>query len=164
MDNFKEQLVRIEDIVIYNIAYGISIVLFVLSLISLIFVGISVAVILAILAGALFYFKRFLYCEYEYIITNGEVDIDCIYQVNSRKSKLSFEVKDTSLIAAKDSEDYKGFSNKPKDIINCIPKGNKDKVYVAILNEGSNKKQIEFVPNKEFLDICFLYNPKVVKR
>lgn len=164
MDNFKEQLVRAEDFTLYKVSHVVTIILAILGIVSMGFVGIIVAVILFVGAILLFYFKRFLYCEYEYSVTNGEFDIDVIYEQKSRKRKITFNMKEVALLAEVNSQAYKDFSNKPSKILNCIPKGNENKKYVALVTEGKIKVQVIFVPNKELIDACFIYNPKVVKR
>lgn len=164
MDSFKEQLVRAEDLRLYNLAKVVSIMLMVLGFLAIVFLGVIASMVIVAIGGALFYFKRFLYCEYEYAVTNGEVDIDCIYEVKTRKRKITFNIKEVDLLAEVNSQYYKDFSNKPTKILNCVPKGNKHKEYAALVTEGTTRVQVVFIPNKEFLDACYIYNPKAVKR
>lgn len=164
LDNFKEQLVRAQDLTLYNFVRIVTVILAVIGVLTMMNLGVIIGLVIFVIAGAGFYFKRFLYSEYEYSITNGEIDIDAIYEMKSRKKQASFNMKEVSLLAEVNSNHYKDFSNKPKKIINCVPKGNKDKIYAALVTEGNKRVEVQFVPNKEFIDLCFLYNPKAVKK
>ena len=62
----------------------------------------SAVIIVAAGYGA-YYLCGFLSVEYEYIITNGTMDIDIIYSKRSRKRLASFELSDVESI-----EKYKG--------------------------------------------------------
>jgi hypothetical protein len=164
LDNFKEQLVRVEDLTLYNVARIVTVILAAIGVLAMMNLGVIMGLVIFAIAAVAFYFKRFLYIEYEYSITNGEIDIDAIYEMNSRKKQASFNMKEVALLADVNSSYYKDFSNKPTKVINCVPKGNKDKVYAALVTEGNKRIEVQFVPNKEFIDICFLYNPKAVKK
>lgn len=162
MDQFNEQLVRPENVTGYkiaNIAYKVLLALAILY--AVIFLPIY-SIICGIAGGALFYFKRYLYVEYEYVFTNGEVDIDVIYQRVNRKKKVQFSIKDAALFAPCDSQQYKDFNGKPSKVINVVPKGNTGKVYSIIINEGANKMEVRMVPEQKFLDASYMYNPRAV--
>ena len=164
MDKFKEQLVLIENTNIYKIFKTITVILLVLGVAFMAIGGAIPGIILLISAIIMFYMKRYLYVEYEYILTNGEVNIDAIYEIKARKRILSFSIKQLSLLAPKDSQEYESLYDKPSKVVKAIPKGANEKIYVAVISEGNNRGQLEFVPNKEFINLCFLYNPKAVKK
>lgn len=164
MDQFKEQLVRAQNAGKYKLVKTLMYILGVLAVLCLLTGNFMLGLLLVVIAGILFYVKRFFYLEFEYVITNGEVDVDVIYETATRKKKMSFNMKEVSLLAPYESDEYKALNNKPSKIINAIPEGNKDKVYVAVVTEGNDKAQLIFVPNQEFVNICFLFNPKVVKK
>ncbi|MBK1813942.1 hypothetical protein JHL18_25370 [Clostridium sp. YIM B02505] len=164
MDQFKEQLVRAQNPGKYKVAKMVMYIIGVLAVLSLFTGNLILGLLLVVIAGILFYVKRFFYLEFEYVITNGEVDVDVIYETTTRKKKMSFNMKEVSLLAPYESDEYKALNNKPSKIINAIPEGNKDRVYVAVVTEGNDKAQLIFVPNQEFVNICFLFNPKVVKK
>ena len=164
MDNFKDQLVRVESNGLYKVAKVLMYVFAVLALLSLSFFRLTLVAIFGILSGLLFFFKKELYVEYEYSLTNGEIDIDKIMEMRSRKRIISFHMKEVELLAPVDSNEYKGFSSKPESIIKAFPKEDKSRQYAAIVTGGGKRLQVLFVPNKELLDLCFLYNPKAVKK
>jgi hypothetical protein len=164
MDQFKEQLVLLEHSSKYKIA-KVFMIIFVVSGLFLILANVIVmGIVLLGVAGFIFYFKKYLYAEYEYSLTNGQIDIDVIYEAKSRKKVLNFNMKDAELLAPIHSDFYKDFTNKPKNIVSTMPDGNSDKIYAAIIVSGGVRMVLKFVPNKDFVDACFLYNPKAVKK
>lgn len=164
MDQFKEQLVKAENVGKYKIVKVLMFITGAMALLYLMLGNIIIGLLLALITGILFYVKRFFYTEFEYVITNGDVDVDVIYETKTRKRKLSFSMKEVSLLAPYDGSEYKELNNKPSKIINAIPEGNKDKVYVAVITEGNQKSQLVFAPNQDFVNVCYLFNPKVVKK
>jgi hypothetical protein len=164
MDNFYEQLVTTQKTAAYSAANGGTYVLGFLGLINLGSFNLIPAVLFIGIAAALFFYKRKLYREYEYDFTNGEIDIDVIYEMKSRKRVISFNVRDIELLAPVDSDPVKSFSNKPEKVLKLYPSTSKDKVYTAMVTGGVNRVQILFVPNEKLIDMCFRYNPKAVKK
>jgi hypothetical protein len=121
-------------------------------------------IILIAAAVGLFFLKRKLYVEYEYDFTNGDIDIDAIYEMKSRKRVISFHAKEIELLAPLDSDPVKSFSNKPEKVYKLYPSTSKEKLYVAMVTGGTNRAQIIFVPNEKFIEMCFRSNPKAVKK
>lgn len=164
MDNFYEQLVTTQKSAAYSAANGATYVFGFLGLVNLGSFNLIPAVVLIAIAAGLFFYKKKLYREYEYDFTNGDIDIDVIYEMKSRKRLISFNVRDIELLAPVDSDPVKSFSNKPEKVHKCYPSNSKEKVYAAMVTGGANRVQILFVPNERFRDMCYKYNPKAVKR
>ncbi len=162
MDNFYEQLVTSEKSIIYSLVNILTYIFGALAILS--FRYIIVAVILAVLAGVCFYFKRFLFVEYEYDFTNGEIDVDAIYEKQRRKRLLTFDARDIELLAEENSNYVKDFSNKPQKEMNLYPKGSSAGIYTAMITGGAERLQLKFAPNERFLDLVFKYNPRAVKK
>ena len=167
MDYFYEQLITTKKSMIYMIT---RIFFFVFIAIAIIFItsfnllGFIMGGIFACLAVAFFFLKQKLYVEFEYVITNGSVDIDRIVEANKRKRLIEFNIKDVELLGREDSDEVKSFQNKPDKKLDCITSGNNDKIYAAYLTLGAERCIIRFTPDQKFLDICFKYNPRGVKR
>lgn len=164
MDNYYEQLVTTQKTTKYKISNGAAYVFGVLAFLALgggsfipglIFLGIGVG---------LFFLKRNQYVEYEYGFTNGEIDVDKIFEMTRRKRVYSFSIKDIELLAPEDSYHVKDFSNKPDKVYNFYPSTATEKVYVAMVTGGTDRAQVKFVPNDEFIELCYKYNPRAVKK
>ena len=167
MDYFYEQLVTTKKTTIYM---ATKILFFVFIAIALIFItsfnvtGFVMGGIFAALAVAFFFLKQKLYVEFEYVITNGSVDIDKITEANKRKRLIEFNIRDVELLGEEDSNEVKSFPNKPNKKFDCIVSNNNDKIYVAYLTSGEERCTIRFTPDQKFLDLCFKFNPRGVKR
>lgn len=169
-DNFYEQFVPGHENTTYRMAdigMKISIVLGVLFLFSsaiLGLLGLILCIVCAITYFGMIVLKRKMYVDYEYEFTNGEINISSIGDKIKRKSIITFQIKEVGILAAKDSYEIKDFSNKPSKILKCYPDDTNERIYTAILNGGSEHAQIQFIPDEEFLNLCFLKNPRAIKK
>ncbi|MCL2321266.1 MAG: DUF6106 family protein [Oscillospiraceae bacterium] len=167
MDYFYEQLVTVKKSATYTIVKYATFVFAAIALVAIMSLNVTGFItggIFALFAAACFFLKQKLYVEYEYVITNGSVDIDKIIEAGKRKKVIEFNIKDAELIAMEDSEEAKMFPNKPQKKLDCTTNGNKNKVYVAFLTMGEERCTIRFTPDEKFLDISFRYNPRGVRR
>lgn len=162
MDNFYEQLLTTKKTIEYKMANIFMYVLFVFAVLS--FSNIIFAVIFAGLAVGLFFLKKNLYVEYEYVFTNGTFDVDKILEMKKRKSVMSFDIKNVELLALEDSIYVKDFGNKPSKIVDYVPKTYEGKKYIAMLTGGNERIQIRLGLNEKMLNLCFKYNPRAVKK
>ena len=163
MDHFYEQLITTYKTGFYKIVNGAT---YVLTLIGVVTISINLifAILLFGMAIACFFYKRNLFVEYEYQFTNGEIDIERILEMKKSSKVTTFHIKEVGLLAPEDSEDVKNYPNKPNAILKCYPSTANERVYVAMVTEGNDKMQLRFTPNEKFLEYCFKYNPKAVKR
>ena len=167
-DSFYEQFVGAHESTSYKvIIMRVSIVFAILYLFSGVILGVMgliLSVLCAIIYFSMIMLKRKIYIDYEYDFTNGEIDIVSIGDKIKRKKIIGFDIKNVELLAPKDSDEIKSVSNKPDRVLKCYPKETNEKIYTAILTGGVSRAQIEFVPNKEFLNLCFQKNPRAVKK
>ena len=164
MDNFYEQLENTEETTNYKIMKIAMYVFGVIALLSLSTVQIIPCIFSVIVAAAAFFMKKKAYVEYEYVFTNGVIDIDAIYEQRKRKRMVSFDAKDMELLAEAESNYVKDFSNKPDKELSCFQAKTSKIVYVAMVTGGTERLQFRFTPDKGFLDLCYKYNPRAVKR
>ena len=164
MDNFYEQLEKTEETGNYK---TIKIVMYVFGVIALLCLSTALiipCIISILIAAGAFFMKRKAYVEYEYVFTNGVIDIDAIYEQKKRKRLVSFDAKDMEILAEANSNYVKDFSNKPDKELSCFPAKTSKIVYVAMITGGVERLQFIFTPDKRFLDLCYKYNPRAVKR
>lgn len=164
MDNFYEQLVSTYKTSAYKIANGAVYVFGGLAILTLGSGRFLAFIIGALLATGLYFLKRDLYVEYEYVFTNGEIDIDKITEMSKRKRVMQFNIKEAELIALEDSYHVKDFANKPEKVVTYYPKTCDKKVYVAMITGGTERVQLRFAPDEQFLELCFRYNPRALKK
>lgn len=163
MDHFYEQLITTPKTGFYK---TVNVAMFVFALIGAAAINVNLifAIILFGLAIACFFYKKNLFVEYEYQFTNGEIDIEKILEMKKRSKVVTFHIKEVGLLAPEDSDAVKDYPNKPAVILKCYPSTAKARVYVAMVTEGNNKMQLKFIPNEKFIEHCFKYNPKAVKK
>lgn len=165
MDNFYEQLITSKEDKNYKKAVNLMYVAFGLAFIVTFLLGqIFLGIVFLIIGIILFFLKKNFHVEYEYAFTNGEIDIDRIFEMKSRKRAISFNIREIELMAEENSEEIKAFTNKPAKILNLCEKDYEGTLYVVMLTRGSEKVQIKFTPDEKFLDLCFKYNPRAVKK
>jgi hypothetical protein len=83
---------------------GIIIAAIILQSAAVIFLS-GLALIAALLIGfGVHYLLTALNVEYEYCFTNGELDIDCIYNKSRRKRKFSCNIKNAEVFCRADNE------------------------------------------------------------
>ena len=162
MDSFYEQLITTYKTATYKIVNSSFYVFGFLALITLSRLPIFVAC--AVLAAAAFFGKKKLYVEYEYVFTNGDIDVDKIVEMKKRSRVATFSIKNVEVLALEESHNIKDFANKPTKVLDLYPKTTDRKMYVAMVTGGSERMQIRFVLNEEFLDLCYKYNPRAVKK
>lgn len=162
MDNFYEQLAATYKTTNYKLMNAGLYVFGAIAILTVFLIPVFI-VSLAIAVGC-FFGKKKLYVEYEYVFTNGEIDIDKILEMKKRSRVLTFNVKDIELLAPEDSYYIKDFSNKPSKVISVYPKTSNEKVFVAMITGGTERVQLRFVPDEEFINLCYKYNPRAVKK
>lgn len=164
MDNFYEQLENLEKPTNYKIINAFMYVFGVFALLCLSTTQFVLCIISLLVAVAAFFMKKKAYVEYEYVFTNGVIDIDAIFEQKKRKRLVSFDAKDMELLAEAESNYVKDFSNKPDKVLSCFQIKSGKIVYVAMVTGGVERLQFKFTPDKRFLDLCYKYNPRAVKR
>lgn len=164
MDNFYEQLLTTNKSFQYK---AVEILTYIFGVLGILIAGsgrITLSIFFIILAAAAFYFKRFLYIEYEYEFTNGDIDIDRIFAMSKRKTAISFNIREAEILAPENSQYLKEVANLPQKELNLYPKESKNKVYTAVVKQGAQNIKVNFVPDEEFIDLCYKYNPRSVKK
>ena len=163
MDNFYEQLERKHHVGTYNFL-KVSFIFFLVVGLFIVVLSPPIGIFFIIIGVITFFLKKKFYTEYEYTFTNGAIDIDAIYEARKRKHVSTFEIKDAELVAPLNSDYVKDFSNKPEKILNCVVDDTDKKVFTVMLTKGASRLQLKFTPDEKFLDLCFRYNPRAVKK
>lgn len=159
MDIFKEQLLVLEDKKVYRLMHALMVVSFTLALLYLGGLDFTIGVPFLLISIILFLFKKHFYTEFEYAVTNGELDVDIIQEQRKRSTALSILVRDIELLAPVDSERYHGIGgNRP--VKKLYPKGSSGMEY-ALIHKG---REFRLKPNEEMLRILRTYNPKNIEK
>lgn len=169
MDIFKEQIVAIKPtakttiikIMIYAIAILLALGCFVFSILrpDLAFFATLIG------AAAVFFGYKFaskLNIEYEYINTNGEIDVDCIINKRDRQRMATFNCADIEDIKKYNPAIHKNKSSDGKDIyFACTPDENSYAIKIKHPKKGYYT--IVFAPNEEFKESMKKFLPYLLK-
>lgn len=165
MDKFHEQLLRTKKSPTYKlfvVAMNFSIIMAILTLVGSLMILDLKMLIFTVIFGVGFFLLRNLkdkqYKEYEYIFTNGNLQIDIIFNKKKRKSLYDLEMKNLDSFGK--SSDIK-INNGVKKI-SCIPWDNVDEKYVLLISKNG-KQAIYIAPNEELLKLLNVYKSRISK-
>lgn len=117
----------------------------------------------AVVYGA-YILLRGLNVEYEYIFTNGDLDIDVIKGKKVRKRLLGVSCKNIELMASYDDANHKAeFENtsitKRLDAVYDEKKGG---IYGIIYSDTGERRLLKFQPPENLVDNMKKYNPRCI--
>lgn len=98
--------------------------------------------------------------EYEYIITNGTVDIDQIVNKSIRKRVLTFELSDVTLIEKYNPAKPLNSGNQ-KPVIACDP-DDEEAIYLVADRNGKAAAHLVFAPNQKLKNAILKAVPKFI--
>ncbi len=109
-----------------------------------------------------YYFITSLNVEYEYAVTNGDLDIDKIVSKRKRKRLFSANCKDFEILARVKSSHYtRDIQSIPKKIA-AVSSIDSPDAFFATLNYKGEKTVIVFEPDARMLDIFKTYIPRKI--
>lgn len=166
MDVFCEYIVRRKNTVtdyLLIAASGIGAAL--LSIIILMFnsylFGFGLLLIAAVWYG-LYILIKSKQIEYEYILTNSELDVDKIMGRRRRKRIISLDFKHIELCAKVDDERYSSqLSNKPDKVYDFTGMSDNDKYFVDF-HSKENRTRIYFQPTDKMKENIRIMNPGAI--
>ena len=109
--------------------------------------------------GVVYLWKRVDTVEFEYVYCNGEVDIDKIMGMQSRKRLLSIDAKDMEVLAPTGSPELRPYQN--VKVYNCSSNTEK-KTYEMVAKVKNKTARVIFEPNDEILQGMRFYAPRKV--
>ena len=122
--------------------------------------------IVGIVFGTGFLFNKFSR-EYEYILTNNELDIDVIYNRNARKRVMTIDMKKINVMASINDERHTNEINRQgMKVINSSDNENGDNTYAIITDsEKHGLCKVLITPNDTLLEELYRQAPnKVFKK
>ncbi|MCH5210983.1 MAG: hypothetical protein J1F01_08490 [Oscillospiraceae bacterium] len=100
--------------------------------------------------------------EYEYILTNSEMDIDKIMSKKGRKHIVSFDFKEVTICASitdnEHNHDYKNVT--PGKVYNLVGDASMGNVYYADFPEENTTVRVLFQPTHKMISSARRYNPR----
>lgn len=163
-DVFKEQLVARKS----NAKDLVKKVGVVLGAIILLIVGAtfvpSIAIFLALgLGWVAFVLIRRFNLEFEYIFTNGELDIDKIYNKLKRKHALTVDVRSFVVMVQMNNPSLKSEIGNITKVLDYSAGEVTDSTYAAVYEDDGQRIQLIFDPNEEIFKAIKMYIPRKIK-
>jgi len=163
-DVFKEQLVARKS----NSKDLLKKIGIVLAAIVLTIIGASLApsVALFIAAGlgwvAFILIRRFN-VEFEYILTNGELDIDKIFNKLKRKHALTVDVRSFVVMVSMKNPSAKSEIGNISKVLDYSTGTITDSTYSGVYENDGERIQLIFDPNEEIFKAIKMYIPRKIK-
>lgn len=153
-DIFKEQLVKRQpNLKTTLVKVGIVVAALFLILVAYLFSNISIInlilplIVIGVVAGAYFLFTM-QNIEYEYIYTNGELDIDCIVNKSRRKRVFSSDIRTIEIMAHIDDNNYKSEFNNVEKVLDFSSGVTNQNTYVAKMPYQNKQIKLIIEPNE----------------
>lgn len=163
-DVFKEQLVsrktNSKDTMkkIGMILLGVVII----ALISLVFPAFSIVSVIFVGWIEFVLIRRFN-LEFEYIFTNGELDIDKIYNKLKRKHALTIDVRSFVVMTKMNNPALKSEIGNINQVVDYSTGEITDSTYAAVYEQEGKRIQLIFEPNETLFNAIRAYIPKKIK-
>lgn len=172
MDTYLERIIKkkytakeiILTIILYIAAAFLSGIVFIASFIHPLIMQFSLPISVGLFAGAWWLAQKFN-VEYEYIVTNDELDVDRIVSRRSRKRMLTVSARKFDHFGKAYGEEEK-FLKDPEIRVKLdasIGKNSEERYYAVFENKQSDRMLLIFNPKREMLEAFRRYNPNVVK-
>ncbi len=164
MDTFFEQIIAIKKTgkAIAAIA-GIWLLAFILCFLLFMFISYLAAFAFLLIAGVLFGAYKLstrFNIEYEYIVTNGTMDIDKIISKSSRKRVLSFELQTVSRIEKFNPSQLNSVN--PKEVLVACNADDPDAYLMVSSPEGKGTTYLVFAPDERVRGAIVKFVPKFI--
>ena len=162
MDIFLEKIVKKKKTILdYSIICGIILLSLFLFLVmsSFRFLGSLIPLLVAGIGYIAYILIRNRNIEYEYIVTNGDLDIDMIIAQRKRKRIFSGACKDFEMVAKLTSGKYDYNCQNNKDRIVAVSSMDSSDVYFISINKDGKKTLVFFEPHAKMVESFKKYIP-----
>jgi len=155
MDIFLEKIVTrkktaIDSLIIVGVIIGVIVAFFVISMIPQV-AQFSMFILVGLGYGA-FRLITSRNIEYEYAVTNGDIDIDKIVSQRKRKRIFSARCKDFDIVAPVKSSHYTQNISSFKNKIECVSSMNDEGIYFFTLKYKGEQTVVYFQPTEKMLN------------
>ncbi len=165
MDVFIEQIVArkkdIKDMLIYTAIAAVNALVIYLSFSISILKYIVLLIILGLAYGD-YFLAITRNIEFEYMVTNGDLDIDTIISKKKRKRILSVSVKDFEVIASLKSDKLTSDIQQIKNVIHTESSPSADGLYFGVVNYKGARTVVVMEPSEKVLNALRSAAPRKV--
>lgn len=168
LDTFLEKIVTKKKTVV---DYLITVLLFIAALLvfiagALFLAGFGIAIGFGAFYGA-WYLSTMRNTEYEYSVTNGDLDVDAIYGQRKRKRLLSVHSKNFELFAPinknHEQEYLRNKTNRNLTVVDARSSDAAENAYFCVFNKDKGRFMLLFEPDERMIESFKSFNPRAVK-
>ena len=153
-DVFKEQIVKrkqtTKNTIIRIVLIFVVTMVFFISFIALMLGPLAVLLTAGAIFGAL-YIHSFFVVEYEYIFTNGELDIDIIYNRSRRKRAFSAHVNTIEVMAHVENKNHIREFDSSQETRDYSSGAVTESTYAFLIPFGGKRLKVIIEPNEKML-------------
>ncbi len=120
--------------------------------------------IIIIIGFLVFHFNRRLNLEFEYIFTNGDLDVDKILYKTKRKHVLSVNVKDFITMVPLSNKEYEHEVSRYTKFYDFSSGTINENTYGVIYEHGKERIKLIIEPNEQLFKAIKAYIPRVIKK
>jgi hypothetical protein len=147
---------------IFGVMLGAVIILFAITLFGG-YVGFLVPLLLAGVGYALYILITSMNLEYEYSVTNGDLDIDQIIARRKRKRVFSCRAKEIELMAQVGSDEWRDAQRGSRKLLDCSQAINAAGNWFILAEYKSQRLMVVFAPDERMLKNMKRFNPSKIK-
>ena len=125
--------------------------------------GFIIPIIIAVVIAVVFFMRRYN-VEYEYVFTNGDLDIDKITNKSRRKQAISVNVRSFVTMVPATSKAYEGEVSNFTKLYDFGSGSITDNTYIAIFEQNKERVKMIIEPNEQMFKAIRTYIPRVVKK
>ncbi len=161
MDTFFEQIIAVKKTTKdWLKLFGIIALAVLIIYLAVIFLNsLAFIITVGVIFGA-YKLITMLMVEYEYIVTNGTMDIDKIIAKSSRKRIISFELSDVQQLSRYNPK-AKPVGNYKKTVIAC-DENDSNAYFMVVCRENEGANLIVFSPNDKMCKSIIKFLPKYI--
>lgn len=165
MDIFQEKIVKrkktgLDNAIVAGVILLALLLIMILSSIAILSTFIPIIVVgIGYLAYVLIRNRNI---EYEYIVTNGDLDIDMIIAQRKRKRIFSGSCKDFEIVAKMTSGQYDHNTQNIKKRVNAISSMESQDVYFVTTVKDGEKVLVFFEPHEKMIESFRKYIPRKI--
>ena len=151
-DVFNEQIVKRRQTAKDSAIKFCLVLLVILIAVVMIFVNAAfMPIVVAAAAFGAWFLMSYLNVEYEYAFTNGEIDIDIIYNKSRRKRLMTVKVKEFEIMAPTDSTEHAHAFQVAQEVVDCSSGTDSNAAYACLLSHNSKRVKLIIEPNEKML-------------
>lgn len=161
---FKEQIVKKQNTPKdMAMKAGIIVLALILSILAFMFLrSLAVIAVAAIWFGAWFLLQK-TNKEFEYVFTNGDLDIDTIFSQSRRKRSFSSNVRSFEIMCNINDNNYASELRNFEQVLDFSSSGDGKDTYAAMLIYDGKKTKLLMEPNEKILEAIKHYIPQKLK-